>query len=321
LSDSSAKLSFVRYETADLGSIAVAFAGKPIAELCGIYVLRFEGGQSYVGQAVNVVSRYATHRRRWGDIAAVEFATCERVDLDDLERRTISTEERRGIELRNLTLAGRPGGWGDLETSSDSGESILLPWDRSKRATVAEEPDDSPLGRFWKLVSREDYPQMRGALGRYVYETIPDPVLTTHGMWTITALPSTGRTKSWKRLLTLSCGRVESLYLGEETDEKGRKLLVGVINVDPGFEDRIRHTSLARSRNVRFENGAYRAADVFQVWFAGLRGLDLALKSDPVLEAAYASNVRQMREGSRLFGKHHNVPFAADVLNAARARA
>jgi hypothetical protein len=36
-------------------------------------VLTFAGGECYVGQSLDVVGRFAEHRRRWQDIIAVDF--------------------------------------------------------------------------------------------------------------------------------------------------------------------------------------------------------------------------------------------------------
>lgn len=99
-------LAFRRFDSTEIGSLSVAFVKAAPADLCRIYILRFEDGKSYVGQSLNVVSRYAAHRRRWGDIVAVEFAPCPPEQLDECERRLVSQEEQKGSELRNLMLAG-----------------------------------------------------------------------------------------------------------------------------------------------------------------------------------------------------------------------
>jgi len=70
--------------------------------------------------------------------------------------------------------------------------------------TVAAEPTNSPLSRYWRLPGRSDYRTIRELLARYIHETIPDPVVTTHGMWTLAALPATKQSKSWRRLATVN---------------------------------------------------------------------------------------------------------------------
>ena len=146
---------------------------------------------------MNVVTRFAKHRRTWGDIVSLEFATCAREDLDECERRVVSQEERVHSP-RNLLLTYHPSGWGDIEIEQEAGGvSIRLPMGRSDRMTIASEPANSPLARYWRLAGRPDYPKIREEPATFIGETIPDPVLTTHGMWAITAYPSTGQTKQW----------------------------------------------------------------------------------------------------------------------------
>ena len=55
----------------DLSSLAPAF--KKGDSKCGVYRLHFENGEAYPGKSKNVVSRFASHRRRWPDIVAVDF--------------------------------------------------------------------------------------------------------------------------------------------------------------------------------------------------------------------------------------------------------
>src|SRR5215470_5714031 len=40
---------------------------------CGIYVLSFDDGQLYVGQAKDVVRRFGDHRQTYADIAEMHF--------------------------------------------------------------------------------------------------------------------------------------------------------------------------------------------------------------------------------------------------------
>lgn len=198
---------------------------------------------------------------------------------------------------------------------------MTLPFSREDRVTVAKEPANSPLAKFWRLADRADYPAIRDVIAHYVNETIPDPVLTTHGMWTISALPSTGRNKSWQRLVTVSCGRLETLFLGETTDAKGRKELQDILNVSASVGKKsLRTLPLKWGRSVFLTDNSYVAADVIAIEVRGVDALESLLRHTEVLDAAYRLNVAQMRQGSRLFAKFHNTPFAHDILNAVHSR-
>ena len=65
-------------------------------------------GHDYVGQTVNIVSRYSAHKRCHGDVAAFSFAPCEPALLDYYERAVIRNEQRTH-PLRNLMLTDWPG--------------------------------------------------------------------------------------------------------------------------------------------------------------------------------------------------------------------
>lgn len=72
--------SFRRFAIGTLPSVAALF---PPHQRRGIYVLESSNGEQYVGQALNVVARFATHRHGsrhhepWNDVVAIQFAPVE----------------------------------------------------------------------------------------------------------------------------------------------------------------------------------------------------------------------------------------------------
>lgn len=52
------------------------------ADRCGVYELRFANGDRYVGQAIDVVTRFSTHRLNYPDIVEVAFWRVSRGELD-----------------------------------------------------------------------------------------------------------------------------------------------------------------------------------------------------------------------------------------------
>lgn len=52
----------------------------------------------------------------------------------------------------------------------------------------------------------------------------------------------------------------------------------------------------------------------------GLKALKALLAQPKVLDSVYNFNVRQMRQGSRLFAKFHNTALVYDVLTAVHQR-
>ena len=68
---------------------------------CGIYFLAFRVGLFYVGQAVDVVKRFAQHRRIHDDIVGFSFIPIPKTELDEAERAFIFRAESLGIMLTN----------------------------------------------------------------------------------------------------------------------------------------------------------------------------------------------------------------------------
>ncbi len=75
---------------------------------CGLYVLHFEDGWHYAGQAVDVVRRYAQHRHTHSDIEFMSFQPMAKHRLSENEKALIATLEKRGIQIRNISLVSTP---------------------------------------------------------------------------------------------------------------------------------------------------------------------------------------------------------------------
>src|SRR5689334_15706366 len=103
---------FSRHPVNRLHSVAHLF---PRAERCGVYILSFTNGERYVGQSVNIVTRFGAHRRTWDDIEFLDFSPCPRARLDGLERTMITGQRDAGHRLRNITHALGPLGDSDLD--------------------------------------------------------------------------------------------------------------------------------------------------------------------------------------------------------------
>ncbi|GAA5230033.1 GIY-YIG nuclease family protein [Arthrobacter cryoconiti] len=309
-------LIFTRYSMEDSAPVSALFAMAESGDLCGIYVLEFEDGVRYVGQTVNIIRRYADHRRTHGDILAFGFAPCERELLDAYERAAI-VHEQRGYSLRNKMLTDQPGGRGDLEIEMAVGARLTLPWERSRRLTVSEEPRQSKDGRFWQLSERRDYRQIRDELARYMHETIPSPSRTGGLLWSLTAFPSTRKYRDHRRLFTLNVGSVEALYVTEQDLKNGSTELEWTVNLWPeelspkleALKDRwLRRVTSQVSTNYRS------AGPVLTLDCVGTDTFSRVLEQPFILDAAYRLNVTMMRRSTTVFAKHHNHAFAADIL-------
>jgi predicted GIY-YIG superfamily endonuclease len=305
------------------GSAATLFADSK--KVCGIYVLEFDDGMKYVGQTRQIVSRYASHRRRHGDIVAFSFAPCSAADLDEHERQEIRRQEATKQSLRNLNLTGWPAGNGDLDVTVENGESILLPWERDRRLRLDDEGTATLQKRFWMLAARNDYEEMAEVVARYIDECIADPFGTQRYLWNVAAMPKTGQTKSRRRLFTLNCGGMETLFALEYRDGDETQLQIHV-NFD---EDRtlLGLEQLGRAGQMPDDfydiaQTSYATPGVIQATFDTWADFSRALDFDPFVEGSYKLNTMQMRRRSSPYQRHHNQGLADDLLRrAANGRA
>ncbi|WP_435079276.1 GIY-YIG nuclease family protein [Clavibacter michiganensis] len=304
------------------GSAAALFADSK--KVCGIYVLEFADGMRYVGQTRQIVSRYAAHRRHHGDIVAFSFAPCSATDLDEHERQEVRRQEAAKRSLRNLNLTGWPAGTGDLDVTVENGRSVFLPWERNRRLRLSDEGEATLHRRFWTLAARDDYEEMAEAVARYIEECIPDPFGTQRLLWTIVALPETGRTKVARRLFTLSCGALETLYAYQVDDGDHARLEIA-LNFDDARAAEVRgargrRTALPSVFSNLHHAPSYTSATVHQCVVTSWKDLQRTLDFEPFVEAIYKLNTMQMRRRSSPFKRHHNMALADDLLRRAAIR-
>lgn len=207
----------IAFQVDDLDSVAPLFFKQPKR---GLYRLIFDNGEMYVGQAENVVNRYAQHRRRWEDIVGLEFFPIpEPQPLLPVERILI-TESEQCASLRNVVDTRRPRGEKTYTITTEQGETIALPWDRAERKRVTVQPSKTQQ-KFHKLARDPFYPATRYVLGWLMDETLPDPVHTEKLLWSVSALPSTNKTRGNYRLACLSTGNIESVFTAVADNDFG----------------------------------------------------------------------------------------------------
>ena len=280
---------------------------------CGIYVLHFDDGHRYVGQARDVLTRFAAHRRRWGQrIVGVDFAPAPPPLLNDLERRTIQRLERDGLGLYNSALVGLPMGESPLDLVVDRveqerwlDERAEAVYDLRERLELARTRTQSGA-KFRDLVSREDYQGIRTALFLYLMEVVPWPHETEGRFWSMTSLPSTKRTKDHHRLSAISINNVETLVFNEVLDKEGW-FLGGFLNVAPG---------LASPHGWPMRRQRYRTVgEVDAIYFGGWEGLLDLLEKPDVIDAARRAALGLMRKGAGMMARYHDESLADDVFS------
>ncbi|ANI92937.1 Hypothetical protein BJL86_2171 [Dietzia timorensis] len=312
----------VSFDVRETGSIAPNF--RPGESRCGIYRLVFSDGQRYIGQARDVVKRFATHRGNHSDIEKIEFFHCPLDSLDEFEQMLI-THSEKNYSLRNIMLTNKPAGRSDYSITLEEGRSIDLPWDRDRRPRAAGLSGSSSIEKLQRLSSTpiHTYDILRAVLGWYVAETIPAPELSVKQLWISSCLPSTNSRPDFYRTASISCGNIETLVCMVERLEDGDWAAPAFINTSP-IENA---ESLEGNRNeFRTQVSSYREKSVL-TWhfdldtlFAISQGTYEFPHTALLLDAAYDLNVRMMRRGSTMYSRFHSSELGDEVLRTARGR-
>jgi len=199
----------------------------------------------------------------------------------------------------------------------EEGKSLALPWKRKERVLPEDGLDDEAWAKWVKLAQHPEYANVLDALGWYVRQTVPDPVNTLGVLWNVSCLPSTGKSKNYRRLAVISCGNLETCVIAEETVEG-----------EPHIEVRI---------NTEVEHGVQPDGDptwglitieypiaTADGWIHPIENLiSFAVGEtefrhlETMLDYAYNLNVRVMNHGGTMFRRFNNPYLARDVLSSA----
>lgn len=318
----------------DLGSLKPAF--KEGESKCGVYRLHFENGEAYPGKSKNVVGRFARHRRTWPDIVAIDFFPLPEDEITEAERFLI-TETEVQYPVRNRLLTNRPRGNGPVEIQTTKGSTVALPWEAERKKAAYQSIADEGEPRLARLLAHPLFPTLRTILGWYLSQTVPDPAATAGQLWTVTAFPSTNRSASHHRLLTLSCGNLETFYVEADRRSSGvAEDFYFTIRINTKLMnelERFRDPERVPRHGFRPVNtsdvvprwgvvqGKYREEQVSRFWFTPenlsqiVTGAIEYPEIDELLASAYELNVRLMRRGSSMYSKNHNGKLA-DLLVA-----
>ena len=294
---------------------------------CGIYLLAFQSGLFYVGQAVDVVRRFSQHRKIHDDIVGFSFIPVPKSELDATEKGFIFKAESSGLKITNavhvtsivgdtdfdlLVPVTEQNSWlcaiGRVEISIDSGPKIVLP--ESQQVRYAKQ-----FSRFGK------HPLSAISLALlklYLHTCVPAPRLTEYSFWAVSCMPATG--SEWKRLVCVNAAFMELFVVGHLQQDP--TALWAFVNV---AEDvLLEHwKSIKRLKKkypfLRLERSNYRDAGQHQVRLVcqGASASMEVLLLDPGISKAAATLVlRVMRKRATIFGKYH-CPQLADLALAA----
>lgn len=151
----------------------------------------------------------------------MKFAECSPDQLDEFEVAIIQLAQKTR-PLRNKLITSRPGGERDLTVTVRAGQSLTLPWERQRRGPIKDHPGflqatDQKHASFEKLRAIVNFGTVTALVAIVGGEVTPSHAISQSVLWTVSALPLTNKAMGWRRLITLSAGRVEILRTFEDT--------------------------------------------------------------------------------------------------------
>lgn len=307
---------FTRWAIDSEGSISALFGGSQ--SRCGIYILEFENGQRYVGQSIDVVRRFADHRRHFPDIVGFQFCPIPRALLDSMERKTVQANVDASYELRNIQLVSTSHRESPLDIDIDPvmqeswlQDGVFEPGE--DRYTQVAERRVRERKKFSKLAAHPQYAQIFEALVVFISKCIIWPPVTVEERWTVSAMPSTYIGPDFRRLAVINCGLVEALVFSES---KQSHWVSGYVNVSPHVFKVEEFPPMYWGRYVTTD--FYKSAGVVgKLHFESIDELQEWLETCPnFVKACRAFTLGQMRKQPSLFAKGHCDHLADDLLIA-----
>jgi hypothetical protein len=289
---------------------------------CGLYLLDFDDGLFYLGQAVDAVRRFGQHRNIYTNIVRFAFQPVSKSDLDWKEHWCIQEAERTGLPITNRAHVSQVRGKTDLDLLVDLEEQEQ--WRRNPRPLIRPELGlrrefpDSHRNRcrqsFSRLQALPEFPKVVRVLRHYVRRCIPAFSRTEQTFWSLSCLPSTNQ-RTFPRFAAVSFAIMEGLVLG--WDAKDESVTWAFVTVAPsrlngglGWKGG-RGSTLP---SVSTEQRDYRSAGFDQITLrveSAWQMLDL-LREPSIEAAAREMNLRLMRKGPTAYAKFH-CPLLADA--------
>lgn len=243
-----------------------------------------------------------------------------------VEAEMVQHLEAQGWSLTNKLLARRPLGRA-IETVVVEGHIIALPWDRPD-IHVEEPPARSRPGgpthraAYAEASKAEWFPTVVSLLATVVANIIPAPTETAGTLWTLSLLPSTGRTRTERRLVTLNAGGLEILRVREFVLHSGERDYLAVLNLalpENDAEWQFLTDQVGRSAGAVFPM-QYSSVGTVLALETTMADIEAAVAVDgPIRDLAYRLVVGRMRAGNTaLSGRAHHHRLIRKVLVRAR---
>lgn len=316
-------------EVVGLRSIAHLFGTS--ARRCGIYALLLPGDRYYIGQAIDVVRRYAQHAKAREEISGFTFLAIPKASLDKRERELIFEAERAKLTLVNVVHVTDVEGESDLDVLLTPQK--LASWLTDPFIQNEDDFDANPVAlspgqiarfdqNFKKFKGHPLYGQATLLLFLYLESAVPYPRTTEYSFWSVSCMPSTNQSKA-PRLLCVNMSVMEVFVLGYHKDPKFEGFGWAFANVasDVLFSEYGDEQKFKKAHpDVEVRPAGYRDAGQYCVGLM-VYLLDDMLKllgDKAVARAAATMCLRLMRKRATIYSKFH-CPQLVDHALSLRA--
>jgi hypothetical protein len=294
----------------------------PKTRRCGIYLLKFSDGTNYIGQTVDVVKRFAGHRKKYDNIKQLYFQPVRKRDLNAVEQDHIYAAEEKGMMLRNIIYTTNVLGETDLDLVISKEEQDC--WLEEGKAIDQQGVDQySGIDEIYKIRYRQNfeklrgydvYPQLKRILSLYLTSCVPAYKKTEMSFWSLSCLPGTNKNTS-PRYICLNINFMEVFVIGYEMEHEKPFAFV-VMSRALVDDDKELKRVYYKYKTIDFENSDYQPAgwDQVRVDFHDLDELEDILRTeDKFVESIKNMNLRLMRKGASIFSRYHCFDLVHDV--------
>ncbi|MDJ0395092.1 hypothetical protein QMK17_17345 [Rhodococcus sp. G-MC3] len=193
-----------------------------------------------------------------------------------------------------------------------------FPSDRAQRTTLLTGSAPKDRANFWTLSEHIAYTDIRSIVADYINTTISDPANTQRHHWAVEALPSTDAPPNERRLLTLTCGALETLFVTEFTNDEDDSIELEM-TVNTALSEDYSGSQLDIATDVvTAAKGIYASHDVWS-WRIDLGALltddsevDFGIGDDLFDDLAYSLNSTLMAERPDV--ADHSEDLASDLV-------
>lgn len=296
-------------------SIAELF---PVGRRCGIYIIEFQNGELYVGQALDITRRYVQHCKTYLDITGISFKQFTQAHLNKEERAVIWELERQGFLLRNVVFTSLPKGDSDFDS--------LMPMENQKQWLDSITYQEMQGARVQNDILRGKYRQkfqrflkqphantIIDLLKTYVHRCVPIPVQSELSFWSCSCLPATSSGMNVFSRININWQEVLTVFTDDGLPVFSFHLALSPLECADGTPEAF----LMKYPSLIYSDHFYEPGDHDQIHIE-VEGIDATLnflQDVDVLKAIRLFNLRLMRKGPCTYNRYHCLDLADRLVS------